>query len=178
MLISTALLLDSNIRNSVCTPAKLPCRRVEVGYLQIIFTVFKTQSTKGNFVAITKFTINIKNMFYQKFLICGDLYRRTTTRTCRHQREPNRPNHGTINHAVHHFLIHPFIVIFCYRYLLLLSNHASSRLIHSGPTKYSTNPCPERRKRDAAARAETTILTPILVSIIGIILVLPYNLIP
>jgi hypothetical protein len=32
MLISTALLLDSNIRNSVCTPAKLPCRRVEVGY--------------------------------------------------------------------------------------------------------------------------------------------------
>jgi hypothetical protein len=30
--ISTALLLDSNIRNSVCTPAKLPCRRVEVGY--------------------------------------------------------------------------------------------------------------------------------------------------
>jgi hypothetical protein len=32
MLISTALLFDSNIRNSVCTPAKLPCRRVEVGY--------------------------------------------------------------------------------------------------------------------------------------------------
>jgi hypothetical protein len=31
MLISTALLLDSIIRNSVCTPAKLPCRRVEVG---------------------------------------------------------------------------------------------------------------------------------------------------
>jgi hypothetical protein len=27
MLISTALLLDSNIRNSVSTPAKLPCRR-------------------------------------------------------------------------------------------------------------------------------------------------------
>jgi hypothetical protein len=35
MLISTALLLDSNIRNSVCTPAKLPCRRVEVGYDKI-----------------------------------------------------------------------------------------------------------------------------------------------
>jgi hypothetical protein len=33
MLISTALLLDSNIRNSVCTPAKLPCRRVEVGFI-------------------------------------------------------------------------------------------------------------------------------------------------
>jgi hypothetical protein len=33
MLKSTALLLDSSIiRNSVCTPAKLPCRRVEVGY--------------------------------------------------------------------------------------------------------------------------------------------------
>jgi hypothetical protein len=32
MLISTALLLDSIIRNSVYTPAKLPCRRVEVGY--------------------------------------------------------------------------------------------------------------------------------------------------
>jgi hypothetical protein len=32
MLISTALLLDSIIRLSVCTPAKLPCRRVEVGY--------------------------------------------------------------------------------------------------------------------------------------------------
>jgi hypothetical protein len=31
MLISTGLLLDSNIRNSVCTPAKLPCRRVAEG---------------------------------------------------------------------------------------------------------------------------------------------------
>jgi hypothetical protein len=31
MLISTALLLDSNIHNSVCTPAKLPCRRVVEG---------------------------------------------------------------------------------------------------------------------------------------------------
>jgi hypothetical protein len=31
MLISTALLLDSNIRNSVCTPAQLPCRRVVEG---------------------------------------------------------------------------------------------------------------------------------------------------
>jgi hypothetical protein len=29
MLISTALLVDSIIRNSVCTPAKLPCRRVD-----------------------------------------------------------------------------------------------------------------------------------------------------
>jgi hypothetical protein len=32
MLVSTALLLDSIVRNSVCTPAKLPCRWVEVGY--------------------------------------------------------------------------------------------------------------------------------------------------
>jgi hypothetical protein len=31
-LISIALLLDSNISNSVCTPAKLPCRRVAEGY--------------------------------------------------------------------------------------------------------------------------------------------------
>jgi hypothetical protein len=30
-IISTALLLDSIIRNSVCTPAKLPCRRVVEG---------------------------------------------------------------------------------------------------------------------------------------------------
>jgi hypothetical protein len=35
MLISTALLLDSIIRNSVCTPANLPCRRVEVGYKKL-----------------------------------------------------------------------------------------------------------------------------------------------
>jgi hypothetical protein len=35
MLMSTALLLDSIIRNSVCTPAKLPCRRVEVGYVNL-----------------------------------------------------------------------------------------------------------------------------------------------
>jgi hypothetical protein len=43
MLISTALLLDSNIRNSVCTPAKLPCRRVEVGY-EIIIIIFASQT--------------------------------------------------------------------------------------------------------------------------------------
>ncbi|KAH0808642.1 hypothetical protein GEV33_014149 [Tenebrio molitor] len=36
MLISTALLLDSIIRNSVCTPAKLPCRRVEKKALQAL----------------------------------------------------------------------------------------------------------------------------------------------
>jgi hypothetical protein len=38
MLISTALLLDSNIRNSVCTPAKLPSRRVVEGNNIIIHT--------------------------------------------------------------------------------------------------------------------------------------------
>jgi hypothetical protein len=31
VLMSTALLLDGIIRNSVCAPAGLPCRRVEVG---------------------------------------------------------------------------------------------------------------------------------------------------
>jgi hypothetical protein len=36
MLISTALFLDSNIRNSVCTPSKLPCRRVVEGNKIII----------------------------------------------------------------------------------------------------------------------------------------------
>jgi hypothetical protein len=40
MLISTALLLNSNIRNSVCTPAKLPCRRVEVGCDMMYYTGF------------------------------------------------------------------------------------------------------------------------------------------
>jgi hypothetical protein len=45
MLISTALLLDSIIRNSVCTPAKLPCRRVEVGY-EIINHVFQENNNK------------------------------------------------------------------------------------------------------------------------------------
>jgi hypothetical protein len=34
MLISTALLLDSNIRNSICTPAKLPYRRVVEGNIK------------------------------------------------------------------------------------------------------------------------------------------------
>jgi hypothetical protein len=47
MLISTALLLDSIIRNSVCTPAKLPCRRVEVGY-EIIRKGFNVSSSGKN----------------------------------------------------------------------------------------------------------------------------------
>jgi hypothetical protein len=53
MLISTALLLDSIIRNSVCTPAKLPCRRVEVGYDKVDITVFgemiRSVYTKSNY---------------------------------------------------------------------------------------------------------------------------------
>jgi hypothetical protein len=48
---STALLLDSNIRNSVCTPAKLPCRRVEVGYeLKKREFVIKTHERSETFV--------------------------------------------------------------------------------------------------------------------------------
>jgi hypothetical protein len=46
MLISTALLLDSIIRNSVCTPAKLPCCRVEVGYEKHNYTTFLFYNTK------------------------------------------------------------------------------------------------------------------------------------
>jgi hypothetical protein len=53
MLISTALLLDSIIRNSVCTPAKLPCRRVEVGYEKFrmylfayLYRIFKARCSK------------------------------------------------------------------------------------------------------------------------------------
>jgi hypothetical protein len=52
MLISTALLLDSNIRNSVCTPAKLPCRRVEVGYeksLKTSFFIYNYNSKSKNY---------------------------------------------------------------------------------------------------------------------------------
>jgi hypothetical protein len=59
MLISTALLLDSNIRNSVCTPAKLPCRRVEVGYIYISildlqFTLFPKRVIADKDGSITK----------------------------------------------------------------------------------------------------------------------------
>jgi hypothetical protein len=46
MLISTALLLDSIIRNSVCTPAKLPCRRVEVGYENRNYSIIIAIGTK------------------------------------------------------------------------------------------------------------------------------------
>jgi hypothetical protein len=91
-----------------CVPTKLYLFIKYTILLQIIFTVFKTQSTKGNFVTINK--------IYNK-----------------------------------------------------QQKHVLSQIF---------NLCPERRKRDAAARAETTIFPPILVSIIEIILVLPYNLIP
>jgi hypothetical protein len=55
MLISTALLLDSIIRNSVCTPAKLPCRRVEVGYINKSMTksCILQKLAYGNFVSPT-----------------------------------------------------------------------------------------------------------------------------
>jgi hypothetical protein len=48
MLISTALLLDSIIRNSVCTPAKLPCRRVEVGYEKNKYISYRKHPSTGN----------------------------------------------------------------------------------------------------------------------------------
>jgi hypothetical protein len=47
MLISTALLLDSIICNSVCTPAKLPCRRVEVGYAVIVYVLWQNCCAAG-----------------------------------------------------------------------------------------------------------------------------------
>jgi hypothetical protein len=48
-------------------------------------------------------------------------------------------NHGTTNHAVHHFVIHCYLLLSLLVIVVTLnSNHASSRLIHSGPTKYST----------------------------------------
>jgi hypothetical protein len=48
-------------------------------------------------------------------------------------------NHGTTNHAVHHFVIHCYLLLSLFVIVVTLnSNHASSRLIHSGPTKYST----------------------------------------
>jgi hypothetical protein len=49
MLISTALLLDSNIRNSVCTPAKLPCRRVVNGsHVLTLILLPGNNSTRNN----------------------------------------------------------------------------------------------------------------------------------
>jgi hypothetical protein len=57
MLISTALLLDSNIRNSVCTPAKLPCRRVEVGYEKLVNSAKVYFLTLNGHLAIFDFDI-------------------------------------------------------------------------------------------------------------------------
>jgi hypothetical protein len=53
MLISTALLLDSIIRNSVCTPAKLPCRRVEVGYENYFYNYSAFLTIIINHVTVT-----------------------------------------------------------------------------------------------------------------------------
>jgi hypothetical protein len=62
MLISTALLLDSIIRNSVCTPAKLPCRGVEVGYaIIIIIRVFEIM--RGEFDSVWTTMENILSSF-------------------------------------------------------------------------------------------------------------------
>jgi hypothetical protein len=67
MLISTALLLDSNIRNSVCTPAKLPYRRVVEGS-EIIIKKLTPQYTVGN-----EFLTSTKSSFGQDSnqLICS-----------------------------------------------------------------------------------------------------------
>jgi hypothetical protein len=69
MLISTALLLYSTIRNSACTPAKLPCRRVVEGYETLIynlqFMLFYTL-----FVIIQKRTVCIVNYLpYSPYLL-------------------------------------------------------------------------------------------------------------
>jgi hypothetical protein len=61
MLISTALLLDSIIRNSVCTPAKLPCRRVEVGYVNSLLRL--TFEETFFFVKIRKNLMYVCNTF-------------------------------------------------------------------------------------------------------------------
>jgi hypothetical protein len=68
MLISTALLLDSIIRNSVCTPAKLPCRGVEVGYEKWLKKSNIHPETEGFIFAIQDRVIKTKN--YKKH-ICG-----------------------------------------------------------------------------------------------------------
>jgi hypothetical protein len=63
MLISTALLLDSIIRNSVCTPAKLPCRRVEVGYsiVRIIIIVSDLFSANNCYFVFVEFELTLSN---------------------------------------------------------------------------------------------------------------------
>jgi hypothetical protein len=63
MLISTALLLDSLIRNSVCTPAKLPCCRVEVGY-----EIREEQKND----CLLKFFVEITQSESQLLFICVD----------------------------------------------------------------------------------------------------------
>jgi hypothetical protein len=53
------LLLDSNIRNSVCTPAKLPCRRVEVRYKYLhIYIQFLTNIQENETTTIDHFYLN------------------------------------------------------------------------------------------------------------------------
>jgi hypothetical protein len=61
MFISTALLLDSIIRNSVCTPAKLPCRRV-VEENKIKLRILLIKVYRNHFVTIRKNLVeNIHN---------------------------------------------------------------------------------------------------------------------
>jgi hypothetical protein len=58
MLISTALLLDSNIRYSVCTPAKLLCRRVVKGKNKICNLVKFSNSEHAILVNYQRFGRN------------------------------------------------------------------------------------------------------------------------
>jgi hypothetical protein len=59
MLISTALLLDSIIRNRVCTPAKLPYRGVEVVYDLNVITFITDIYCSFNLVVGRKILLDI-----------------------------------------------------------------------------------------------------------------------
>jgi hypothetical protein len=59
MLISTALLLDSIIGNSVCTPAKLPCRPPGGGGIRKITELIFFMKTYQSFVNATYIISNL-----------------------------------------------------------------------------------------------------------------------
>jgi hypothetical protein len=69
------ILLDSNIRNSVCTPAKLPCRRVEVGYeitingFYILMSLVGIQSTSDG-KKIWKIKLKIGERITKHMRVC------------------------------------------------------------------------------------------------------------
>jgi hypothetical protein len=51
------LILDSNIRNSVCTPAKFPCRRVEMGYEKKL--IMATQTFQVLYTSLFEMNYNL-----------------------------------------------------------------------------------------------------------------------